>query len=105
MREPLRPISHYSKQKVKIEKFILNLKNKNFSPVILRFATAFGLSLRMRFDLTINHFTKSFIKKEILKIFDPETSRPYCHVIDFARSIEKVLISEKKDRQSGFQYW
>ena len=95
-RAPLRPISHYSKQKVKIEKFILNLKNKNFSPVILRFATAFGLSLRMRFDLTINHFTKSFIKKEILKIFDPETSRPYCHVIDFARSIEKVLISEKK---------
>ena len=50
----------------------------------------------MRFDLTINHFTKSFIEKETLKIFDQKTSRPYCHVIDFARSIDKVLKSKRE---------
>ena len=50
----------------------------------------------MRFDLTINHFTKSFADKEELKIFDPKTSRPYCHVLDFARSIERVLAANQK---------
>ena len=69
-KSPLRPISLYSKQKVKIEKFILGLKKIKFCPTILRFATVFGVSPRMRFDLTINHFTKSFIEKETLKIFD-----------------------------------
>ena len=64
-KSPLRPISLYSKQKVKIEKFILGLKKIKFCPTILRFATAFGVSPRMRFDLTINHFTKSFIEKKL----------------------------------------
>ena len=95
-KSPLRPISLYSKQKVKIEKFILGLKKIKFCPTILRFATAFGVSPRMRFDLTINHFTKSFIEKETLKIFDQKTSRPYCHVIDFARSIDQVLKSKRE---------
>tara|TARA_B100000029_G_scaffold513672_1_gene613955 strand:+ start:7443 stop:8429 length:987 start_codon:yes stop_codon:yes gene_type:complete len=93
---PLKPLSLYSKHKVKIEKFILNLKSIHFSTTILRFATAFGISPRMRFDLTINHFTKSFADKEELKIFDPKTSRPYCHVLDFARSIERVLAANQK---------
>ena len=43
----------------------------------------------MRFDLTINHFVKSLSDGETLKIYDPKTSRPYCHVLDFARAIKK----------------
>ncbi len=95
-KSPLKPLSLYAKQKVNIEKFILSQKKLPFCPIILRFATAFGVSPRMRFDLTINHFTKSFLKKEHLKIFDENTSRPYCHVLDFARSIEKVLKMKRK---------
>ena len=55
----------------------------------------------MRFDLTINHFVKSLLDGENLKIFDSETSRPYCHVLDFARAIKKVFESkvEKIDRE------
>ena len=54
----LNPISLYAKSKVNIENFILSKKKEfNFSPVILRFSTAFGLSPRMRFDLTVNEFT------------------------------------------------
>ena len=93
----LNPLSLYAKQKVEIEKFLINLKkNKFFSPCILRFATAFGLSSRMRFDLTVNHFTKSFIDKETLEVYDPNTWRPYCHVKDFARLIYKVIMCDKK---------
>ena len=53
----LKPLSLYAKSKVNIENFILNLKGRvDFEPTILRFATAFGLSPRMRFDLTISEF-------------------------------------------------
>ncbi|MDC0426473.1 NAD(P)-dependent oxidoreductase [Pelagibacteraceae bacterium] len=93
----LKPLSIYATQKVKIEKFLMTLKkNKLFSPCILRFATAFGLSPRMRFDLTVNHFTKSILEKKKLEIYDPETWRPYCHVKDFARLIYLTIICDKK---------
>lgn len=92
----LNPLSDYAKEKINIEKFILSLKNKvKFYPTILRFATAFGLSPRMRFDLTVNQFTREiFFNKKIL-IYDPETWRPYCHVKDFANLIQLVIKSEK----------
>jgi len=93
----LKPLSIYAKQKVAIEKFLMSFKkDKKFSPCILRFATAFGLSPRMRFDLTVNHFTKSVIESKKLDIYDPKTWRPYCHVKDFARLIHKTIICKKK---------
>ncbi len=91
----LNPLSPYAKAKVKIEEFLLSKKNKSFSTTILRFATAFGCSPRMRFDLTVNHFCYSMFKKQKLEVFDPDTWRPYCHVKDFSRLISKVLTSEK----------
>ena len=61
----LKPISLYAKQKVEVEKFILSQENNlDYSPTILRFSTAFGLSPRMRFDLTINQFTKSIFEDD-----------------------------------------
>lgn len=94
---PLNPLSLYAKQKVRIEKYILSLNNEeNFNPTILRFSTAFGLSPRMRFDLTINQFTKSILFNEKLEVFDSNTWRPYCHVKDFALALEKVLEVDQK---------
>ena len=93
----LKPLSLYAKQKVEVEKYILSQKNKlDYSPTILRFATAFGLSPRMRFDLTINQFTKSIFENEKLEVYDSNTWRPYCHVKDFARILEKILDFNKK---------
>ena len=59
----LKPLSPYAKAKVKIEKYILDKKHL-YSPTILRFATAFGYSPRMRFDLTVNHFCYSMFKEK-----------------------------------------
>ncbi len=93
----LKPISLYAKQKVEIEKYILSQKNNlDCNPTILRFSTAFGLSPRMRFDLTINQFTKSIFCNEELDVFDSNTWRPYCHVKDFGIAVEKVLEADKK---------
>jgi len=96
----LRPKSLYSKQKVNIEKFLFKYKNLfNSEITILRFATAFGISDRMRFDLTINEFTREAFINKYLKIYDPDTWRPYCHVKDFARIIEKVINNKKKRKK------
>ena len=93
----LKPLSLYAESKVKAENYILSLKDKvDYDPIILRFATAFGLSPRMRFDLTINQFTKSIFENEELEVFDSNTWRPYCHVEDFARALEQVLNANKK---------
>ena len=93
----LKPVSLYAKQKVEVEKFILSQENNlDYSPTILRFSTAFGLSPRMRFDLTINQFTKSIFEDNKLEVFDSNTWRPYCHVKDFARALEKVLNANRK---------
>jgi nucleoside-diphosphate-sugar epimerase len=89
---PLKPLSLYAESKVAAEEFILSMNHlSNFSPTILRFATAFGLAPRMRFDLTINEFTRDLALGKVLNVFDPDTWRPYCHVRDFAKIIELVL--------------
>ena len=94
----LEPLSTYAKSKVLIEKNILSLKNQsNFRPLIFRFATAFGISPRMRFDLTVNQFTRDMVLKKSLKVYDKDTWRPYCHVKDFANILLQAnhLIDKK----------
>lgn len=93
----LKPLSLYAKSKVDIEKYLLKNKKKlGFSFNILRFSTAFGSSPRMRYDLTINQFTRDiFFNKKVL-IYDPNTWRPYCHVLDFSRAVDKILSLKKK---------
>ena len=59
----------------------LRKKNKvDYCPTILRFATAFGLSPRMRFDLSLNEFVRDLYFGMDLDVFDENTWRPYCHV-------------------------
>ena len=88
----LNPLSLYAKSKVNAEKHILSLLGKTkMNPTILRFATAFGLSPRMRFDLTVNEFTRDLAMGNELLVYDADTWRPYCHVEDFARLIQIVL--------------
>ena len=91
----MNPLSPYAKAKVKVENHLLS-KKTSYASTILRFATAFGLSPRMRFDLTVNHFCYSMVKDKKIEVFDPETWRPYCHVKDFSRLIFKVVDQDTK---------
>lgn len=98
----LNPLSLYANSKVNAENYILSLKGKTkMSATILRFATAFGLSPRMRFDLTISEFTRELSIQNNLLVYDADTWRPYCHVGDFARLIQKVL--EAKEDKVSFE--
>jgi nucleoside-diphosphate-sugar epimerase len=88
----LSPLSLYAKSKVAAEQYLLSLKGKtDYHPTILRFATAFGLAPRMRFDLTVNEFTREVAAGNELVVYDAHTWRPYCHVCDFSWLIGRVL--------------
>lgn len=93
----LSPLSLYASAKVSNEEYLLSLKETaNYTGVVLRFATAFGLSPRMRFDLSISEFTRDLFFGEELTVFDEHTWRPYCHLRDFARLIEIILNTENE---------
>ena len=94
----LAPVSLYAELKVKFEKYMLNemKKDSKFSPTSLRFSTVYGLSPRMRFDLTVNEFTKDLALGKELVIFGEKFWRPYCHVKDVARAIIYSINDNKK---------
>ena len=93
----LTPLSLYAKAKVSNEKYLISKKNiVDYTGVVLRFSTAFGLSPRMRFDLSISEFVKEMYDGKELEVYDEHTWRPYCHVRDFARLLDLVINSEKE---------
>lgn len=94
---PLAPVSLYAELKVEVEDAILNEMEKTdtFCPTSLRFATVYGISPRMRFDLTVNEFTKELALGRELVIFGEQFWRPYCYVGDFSRAILTVLNAPK----------
>jgi nucleoside-diphosphate-sugar epimerase len=88
----LSPVSLYAETKVDIETALLRSGNEGgWSPTPLRFATIFGVSPRMRFDLTINEFTLELLTKKRLVVYGEQFWRPYVHVRDAARAIQLVL--------------
>ena len=95
---PLAPVSLYAELKVKFEHLILDEIEKQdaFCPTSLRFATVYGVSPRMRFDLTVNEFTKELALGRELVVYGEQFWRPYCHVADFSRAILRTLTAPKE---------
>ena len=86
----LRPVSLYAEQKVGMERLILGAEN-GLSPTCLRFATVYGVGRRMRFDLTVNEFTRELWADRDLEVFGEQFWRPYIHVRDAGRAVRTVL--------------
>jgi nucleoside-diphosphate-sugar epimerase len=77
---PLEPISLYGKTKVEAERVLLDSPNA----IVLRLATVFGMSPRMRLDLLVNHFVHAAIKDGYLVIFEKGFKRNFVHIRDVA---------------------
>jgi nucleoside-diphosphate-sugar epimerase len=77
---PLEPISLYGRTKVEAEQALLDSPNA----ITLRLATVFGMSLRMRLDLLVNHFTYAAVTDGTIVIFEKDFKRNYLHVKDVA---------------------
>lgn len=84
----LKPVSLYAETKVEFEQYLLSQPKSNAAkPTCLRFSTVYGLSPRIRFDLTVNEFTKELAMGRELVVFGEQFWRPYCHVIDLSRGV------------------
>jgi nucleoside-diphosphate-sugar epimerase len=95
----LAPVSLYAEHKVEMERRILAASGEgvDYTPTVLRISTAYGLSPRMRFDLTISEFTRTLAAGEELIVYDADTWRPYCHVSDIAKAVMTVLDADESD--------
>ena len=84
---PLNPQSLYAETKIASEQFLLGQENSTCSPLIYRFATLYGLSPRMRFDLIVNQFVlEAYTKRELL-IYQRGYSRSFVHIRDAVQGI------------------
>lgn len=88
------PISEYAKAKLATERELKPLGNSQFCPTILRNATAFGASPRMRFDLVVNNLSAYGYTTRTVKILSDGTAwRPNIHIEDIARAVLACLES------------
>ncbi len=88
----LNPISSYACHKMISEKDILSLiDDDGFSPCILRMATLYGVSYRMRFDLIMNILVKHAVLNKKISIFGGKQWRPLVHVRDAAEAYIRCL--------------
>jgi len=78
---PLRPMSLYAIEKVKVEKELMQHPNA----ISFRLATVFGMSSRMRIDLLVNDFTYRAVHDRFVVLFESSFKRNYIHVRDIAR--------------------
>lgn len=89
---PPNPIENYGRTKAEAERAILALSDGGFSVTALRFATVYGLSPKMRFDLVVNGMTLSLFKAgRIMVMRDGTQWRPNVHIRDVVRAIISVL--------------
>jgi nucleoside-diphosphate-sugar epimerase len=100
----LRPVSLYAELKVKFERYLLETKkDSRICGTPLRFSTVYGYSPRIRFDLTVNEFTRNAAVHGKQEIWGQQFWRPYCHVDDLSRAVVLVMeSSEEKVRANVF---
>jgi nucleoside-diphosphate-sugar epimerase len=80
---PIRPISRYGRDKVEVERILLD---RHPSALSFRLATVFGMSPRMRLDLLVNDFTYRACFDRFIVLFESHFKRNYLHVRDVARA-------------------
>ncbi|MBI5749727.1 MAG: SDR family oxidoreductase [Nitrospinae bacterium] len=86
------PLTTYAKANIKAENDILPLADYSFSVTVLRLATVYGISKRMRFDLVLNLMTLNAFKKGTIFVMGGGKQwRPLVHVRDVAHVFEKVI--------------
>lgn len=84
---PLRPISQYAREKVAVERELM----EHPQAVSLRLATVFGMSPRMRIDLLVNDFVNRALRDRFIVLFESGFHRNFIHVRDVARAFLLAL--------------
>ena len=89
---PLNPLTPYAEAKIRAEEDLLKLADSGFSPVIMRNATAYGVSPRLRADLVLNNLVGwAWTTGKVRLLSDGTAWRPLIHVEDIAGAFAAVL--------------
>lgn len=96
--DTLNPITAYAKSKVNTERALASLGSEAFTATCLRFATACGMSDRLRLDLVLNDFVAGALASQRINILSDGTPwRPLIHVKDMARAIDWAVQRDHRD--------
>ncbi len=87
---PLNPLSLYARDKVTVEKSLMEKSNATS----FRLATVFGISPRMRLDLLVNNFTLRAVTDGFVIVFEGHFKRNYIHVLDVVQAFNLALENE-----------
>jgi nucleoside-diphosphate-sugar epimerase len=86
------PVSLYAESNLESEAlFRERLQGSGVECVLLRFATVFGVSPRMRFDLVVNLLTARALREGVLEVHGGGQWRPQVHVDDVASALVAAL--------------
>jgi nucleoside-diphosphate-sugar epimerase len=86
------PQTYYSLNKLQIEDDLKSISDRDFSPIALRFATVYGPSPRMRFDVVINMLTGMAVANGAIVLNSNGLSwRPNLHILDVCQSIRCAI--------------
>ena len=89
---PVNPLTAYARSKVFTERKLESLASSSFQVTCLRFATACGMSPRLRLDLVLNDFVASALAcGRVAVLSDGTPWRPLIHVRDMARAIDWAI--------------
>ena len=103
---PIAPTANYSKTKRLAEIELLQIAEQYplFCPTMLRKATIFGLSPRMRFDLVVNAFVLQAWRNQLIPIWGSgEVWRPFLHIRDAVDAyIHLLYVHTEKIRGEAF---
>lgn len=93
---PLRPVTSYAESKVRVEEELVGLADAEFSPVLLRNATAFGFSPRLRADIVLNNLVGlALTTGEVRVLSDGTPWRPLVHARDIAAAFTAALAAPR----------
>ncbi|MFC4438120.1 MULTISPECIES: NAD-dependent epimerase/dehydratase family protein [Natrialbaceae] len=95
--DELNPVSLYARMKIQSERLLRDLADEQFSPTILRMATVYGYSPRMRFDLVGNILPAKAHEQGVIPVFGGDQYRPNVHVEDAASTYVDCLTAPLED--------
>jgi nucleoside-diphosphate-sugar epimerase len=95
---PFQPLSLYAETKCDAEKAVLDSGNG----IVLRLATVFGMSYRMRMDLLVQDFVYKALNDGYLVLFESHFIRNYIHIRDVANTFLFMIENYEKCNNNAF---
>jgi nucleoside-diphosphate-sugar epimerase len=93
-----KPLSLYAETKCDAEKAVLNSGNG----IVMRLATVFGMSYRMRMDLLVNDFVYKALTDKTLVLFESHFIRNYIHIRDVANTFVFMINNYNKCNKNAY---